>query len=655
MGACWQPRQGRDGVGPPGRRRRRASWFVPLTLALAWPVTHGAAYLPGAEPDPPTGDVAPASPTPAEPLRGSGISWTFGPWRTSGSIALDLRAVRFDNGGHSQQAALLFDVDTASYLWQPWFIQVRLGAGLIASSDGGGAGEGNAGSGIGSAVTGRAEVLVFPASRFPFSLRAEASDTRAAGDGLGNDYRTRRLAVLQSFQPESGNDRYQLQIDVSQLLAESRRDSDTLMVIDANALQVRGPHRFELGLNWSGNERGDDSLRTRIARLTARHGYNPSPLLSVESMASWNELRIRQRSAVADDEFGTEVRQLSSLLTWRPREGDLPFAVSPSTMVVGSARWVESRAIGSADAARLVALAATVGLTTELTPTWRAAGSVSLNQFDTGAGAVRTAGVNASANWAPRGLAWGEWRYLPTLALGVGATRGDDQSEQDFAAAQFSHSLARDLARTAGDLWSLVAAQSVGAGAERSVSGRTHTATLVHSLGLTWQAGTGGARQSFASASISDSHSRSDERASFQLVNLQWNQRTQLGRMSSWSGSVTLQASRSTLTQDDATTGLPSTSGGQWQSFANGTLSAEHRRLFDVPRLRGTLLVSVSSQQLQRRSAGDIDAPVHFVSHSLEGRLDYTIGRLEARLSARVARVDDGNVASLFARVQRRF
>ena len=85
------------------------------------------------------------------------------------------------------------------------------------------------------------------------------------------------------------------------------------------------------------------------------------------------------------------------------------------------------------------------------------------------------------------------------------------------------------------------------------------------------------------------------------------------------------------------------------------TLSAEHRRLFDVPRLRGTLLASVSTQQLQRRSAGDIDAPVQFVSHSIEGRLDYMIGRLEARLSARVARVDDRNVASLFARVQRRF
>ncbi|HET9821917.1 MAG TPA: hypothetical protein VFQ16_08835 [Burkholderiaceae bacterium] len=651
MGARWQPRERRPGAAA----RRHARWALPLALSLAWPAAHGAAYLPGAEADPPTGDLPPQAPMPAEPMQGGDIAWTFGPWRSNGTVALDFRALRLDHGARSRQTALLLDIDSASYLWQPWFIQVRLGAGLIATSDHGSASDANAG-GIGKSLTGRAELLVFPASRFPFSLRAEASDTRAAGDGLGSDYRMRRLSALQSYQPETGNDRYQLQIDASELLAESKRDSDTLVVIDAQALQLRGAHRFELGANWSRNERGDDSVGTRIARLSARHGYNPSPLLSVESMASWNELRLRQHGDAADTEIGTEVRQLSSLLTWRPREGDLPFAVSPATMVVGSARWVETRALGSPDAARLAALAATLGLSTDLSPTWRAAASMSFNQFDAAEGTVRNAGLGASANWASRGQAWGAWRYLPTLALSVGVTRGDARSEQDFATAQFSHSVVRDLGRDAGDVISLVAAQSLGVGVERNAVRRAAAGSLVHSLGLTWQSGAGSARQSFASATVSDSRSQSsDERAGFQLVNLQWNQRTQLGRMSSWSGSLTLQAARSTLTQDDAATGRPSTTGGEWQTFANGTLSVEHRRLFDVPRLRGTLLASVSTQQLQRRSAGDIDAPVRFVSHSLEGRLDYAIGRLEARLSARVARVDDKNVASLFARVQRRF
>ena len=74
-----------------------------------------------------------------------------------------------------------------------------------------------------------------------------------------------------------------------------------------------------------------------------------------------------------------------------------------------------------------------------------------------------------------------------------------------------------------------------------------------------------------------------------------------------------------------------------------------------MPRLRFTTLLSVNSQQLESRQAGDIDAPVERISESLESRFDYSIGRLEARLSARLARVDGRKVAALFARVQRRY
>ncbi|MDH5331220.1 MAG: hypothetical protein OEW27_14855, partial [Aquincola sp.] len=172
MGAARYPGDSRDRArrGASSPRRGSRGWALPLSLALAWPGAQAAAYLPGAEADPPTGDVPVAAPSPTEPLRAGDIAWNFGPWRTSGSIALDLRAVRFDSGDSTRQAALLFDIDTASYLWQPWFMQVRLGAGLIAATDTSHQSGGNPGSGSGNSVTGRAEVLVFPASRFPFSL-----------------------------------------------------------------------------------------------------------------------------------------------------------------------------------------------------------------------------------------------------------------------------------------------------------------------------------------------------------------------------------------------------------------------------------------------------------------------------------------------------
>lgn len=622
-------------------------------MAIVMPAAQAASYLPGVEADPPTGDAPAATATPAEPLRGNGIQWTFGPWRTSGSLALDGRWLRFEDGSTSRQGAVLTDIETASYLWQPWFVQVRFGAGLVASRDSGR----DAGQGLGSSgnsLTGHAQLLVFPASRFPFSLRAEATDSRSDSDTLGTDYRTRRLTVAQSYQPLSGNDNYRVQVDVSHLLTDAQRD--TLVTVDADAMQLRGAHRFELGLNLADNRIDDDRNRTRLASLTVRHGFHPSQLLSVDSLGSWHQLRTRFRDDAQSSDFGSEVRQLSTLLTWRPRDGDLPLPVSPSTLVVGSARWVESRGIGLISGPPLASVNATLGVSTELSPDWRVAASVAANHLDNGAGeAAASVGVNAAANWVPRTQQWGEWRYAPSLALNAGVTRGDEASQREFAAVQVGHSASRDFVRDGDDMVSLSGSQSVSWLTDAGVAVRSNSTTLTHSLGVVWQSLSDASQQRFASASASDSRTQAQERGSFQLVNLQWSQRTQLSRQSSWSGSLTWQASRSRLTQVDLFTGETFDSDGRWQHFASGTLNYEQQRAFGVPRLRFTLLGSVSSQQLQRRSAGDVDAPLEFVSRSVEARLDYAVGRFEARLSARAARVDERSVAAVIARLTRRF
>lgn len=622
-------------------------------MAIAMPAAQAAGYLPGAEADPPTGDAPVATATPAEPLRGNGIQWTFAPWRTSGSLALDGRWLRFEDGSTSRQGAVLTDIETASYLWQPWFVQVRFGAGLVTSRDSGREG-GQGLSSTGNSLTGHAQVLVFPASRFPFSLRAEATDSRANSDTLGTDYRTRRLTLAQSYQPLSGNDHYRVQLDVSHLLTDAQRD--TLVTVDADAMQLRGAHRFELGLNLADNRIDDDRNRTRLASLSARHGYHPSEILAVDSLGSWHQLRTRFRDDALSSDFGSEVRQLSTLLTWRPRDGDLPLPVSPSTLVVGSARWVESRGIGLIGGPPLASVNATLGVSTELTPDWRVAGAVAANHLDNGVGeTAASVSVNAAANWVPRTQQWGAWRYAPSLALNAGVTRGDEASQREFAAVQVGHSASRDFVRDGDDMVSLYGSQSVGWLTDAGVAVRSNSTTLTHSLGVVWQSLSDASQQRFASASASDSRTQAQERGSFQLVNLQWSQRTQLSRRSSWSGSLTWQASRSQLTQVDLFTGETFDSDGRWQHFASGSLNYEQQRAFGVPRLRFTLLGSVSSQQLQRRSAGDVDAPLEYISRSVEARLDYTVGRFEARLSARAARVDERSVAAVIARLTRRF
>jgi hypothetical protein len=92
-----------------------------------------------------------------------------------------------------------------------------------------------------------------------------------------------------------------------------------------------------------------------------------------------------------------------------------------------------------------------------------------------------------------------------------------------------------------------------------------------------------------------------------------------------------------------------------WQRYTNGSLSYEDQRFLEVPRLRYTVTLSVHSQQFERRSLGDIDAPRERITQSLENRLDYLVGKLETRLAARWARVDERYVTALQARVLRRY
>ncbi|HET9976155.1 MAG TPA: hypothetical protein VFQ20_01865 [Burkholderiaceae bacterium] len=638
---------------------------APICLSLVAPAAHAAAYLPGAEPDPPTGDAPAASASATEPLRasgGNGIQWRFAPWRWGGTLALDARWLKLEDSSTTRQGALFVDIDGSTYLWQPWFVQLRLGGGFVVSRDTSDGADAHRRSG-GDAVTARAQLAVFPASRFPFEMRAEVSDSRTNGEAtLGQDRRTHRFALSQSWRPETGSDQVQVHVDASHLFGPEGRD--TLVVVDGSAQLQRGPHRFEFGVNRADNHRGDGSDASLLTTLTARHGYHPRTELDVDSLASWNRARLHAGGLDPDEGLDSEVRQLSTLVTWRPRAGELPIALPSSTLVVGSARWVAQRLSGGGELSAS-AFNATLGASADLGPDWRASLSGSVSQFDLGADRepVRSATLAGSATWAPRAVAWGApgtWRWSPSATLSASLTRASGTTEgagdRHTVGTQLTHSLSRDWLRSAGDAFSVSLSQSGALQTESDAGVQTRTRALAHSIGLVWQDASDGSRQQFASLSASDSRSFGDDAASFQLVNLQWSRRTQLSRMASWSGNVTLQLTRSEA-QDrrpSASSNAPAPAAG-WQRFATGNLSYEQQRFWGVPRLRLTLLAGLSTQQIERRSAGEIDAPLERVSRSLEARLDYQIGRLDARVAARAARVDDRSVASLIARVQRRF
>lgn len=602
-----------------------------------------AGFQPGAPAaDPPTGEAPQASA--AEPLRGNGIQWRLAPWRHSGSLGAEERWLRQEDGRRTRQGLLLGDVTFDSYVWQPWFIQVRLGAGFVGSR-GSGAEAGS--TDRGNALTGRLALSVFPASRFPFELRADAADSRSSGTALGSDYRSQRLSLSQGWRAAKGGDSVQLLVEQSRL--EDRVAVDTLSTFNLSALRQLPDHGIDLGLIHSDNHRSDTDEHTRLTTASGRYAYHPAGDVRVETLASWNELRFSGLASAS----GSDVRQVSTFASWRTQPTRW-FPEGGPPQVALAARWVESRAIGRVEGERTQAMNATLGLSQELTREWRGTLAASFSQVKSPvAEPSTTVGGSATLAWSPAPSRFGLWRYSPNVSGSAGASADADHTRRQTLGAQASHALMRDWPLAAGHSVSLGFTQSGGVIRDSTLPQSARA--LAHGANLAWQRSGLDGSQRFGGLTLSESRTWGSGSGRFQLANLQLSQRSQLSRFSSWQANLSWQATRNDSSELDVFSGLRRDTGSGWLRTTNGTLGYEDSRAFGVPRLRASLLAGVNSQPLERRALGDIDAPRERITASLEARLDHAIGLLDTRLAARAARVEGRTVASIQARAQRRF
>jgi len=132
----------------------------------------------------------------------------------------------------------------------------------------------------------------------------------------------------------------------------------------------------------------------------------------------------------------------------------------------------------------------------------------------------------------------------------------------------------------------------------------------------------------------------------FQMINFQMSGQVQFSQVSYAAANLTVQAVRQN-TPNTPTTGTPGNS--------SGNLSYFQQHAFGVPRLRYSALYSINESQFKSRLQGDVDAPRERINQSFEQRLDYNIGRLGFRLSARIARLEARPEALIFFRMIREF
>jgi hypothetical protein len=594
---------------------------------------------PDITPDPVPGDVG------APPMRG--LEWTLAPIRWGGNVAYEMR--RIGVAGHP---ARLQQVETAnlrgsSFVWQPWFMQVSGGLGIVSGHDRSRP-EGDdvtaSSAAHSNTVTGSGALSVFPSSRFPFQASYDKTDSRASADITRNDFTSTRSSLRQNYRSAPGDLQYTGSWDRSTLDSPSF-GQDTVDVLSAGAIRTAGPQTVDVSGSRARSWRSDTGEGSKIERLVARHGYRPDPLASVDTLASATSSRFSVLANGVPSENRTRFDQASTFATWRPEQG------SP-LYLAGGGRLFKSTVDVNGTSSEADTLSGNLAASYALSRHTTLNGAVTATRVTTDNGTETTNDVvtteTAGANYVPDAIPLGGFLYTWNAGANVGnqnggvSTEDGKRSRQNYGA-QLGHNLMRSSP--------LSETSSVSYGAGQSYTSTYDTVTeasqtLTHNASVSLNAVPGAASTAFASLYGADSRTHGHNENTFQIVNFQANGQLQFTRYSLVSGNLTVQGVRQET---------PATPSAGFNRSSGGMLTYQHLRVFDVPRLRYSAIYATNQIQYSSRLEGDVNAPRERVTRQLENRLDWSVGRIELQLSARMATIDGQRNTLVFLRINRQF
>ena len=551
------------------------------------------------------------------------------PIRIWGNIGYDLRRESFGEMKYlSQSIVTKVNASTSSFIWQPWFAQVSGGLGLSLSSS-------SSSSGFSSnmtdnkvksnVITGNAALNLLPYSRFPFEAHFDRSDNRLATglSAIDSSYQSTRYGLTQRYRTLAGDAQYMASYDrnmwESAVFGTDQQDLLRLEMTKRLAKQT-----LQINGDINNTERQKTNESTMLDTLVVRHSYIPDPTLSVENLGNLSRTNYRLRQGETDLRY----LQLSSSAFWRP-------AGKPLT-VTGSARLfgMNSGSSGGTPSA-LRSASANLGAYYELSKHIRLNGSANVNINDGNGAQTVASNQSAGITYQPEAFDLATFRYNG-FASGTVSNRINPIDSGQHLALQLGHSLNRSMGLGAGTL-GLNLNQTASSDVDSSIP---TILRLTHSGSLAWSHAQG-EKNTFLRLSASDSRAVSGTNDFFQLLNLQASRNEGLSRNASWTGNLTIQAVRQkTGVMPFAVDAAPVVAAPVTTfTTSSADLSYRHQRAFGVPRLR---FVS------ELRIYGDMPLPVFAgprqqESRSWENRLDYSIGRVQLRLSARVSEINRNN------------
>ena len=494
-----------------------------------------------------------------------------------------------------------------SFIWQPWFAQVKggLGLGLTQSSV-------SSSKSSSNTVTGNGALSLLPSSRFPFEAHFDRSNNSQSVDlGTGSSSKTTRYGLSQHYRPRSGGSDYFVSYDhdlwESANQYEAKQDSikaNTAYQFKHQTLGVNGEATRNVRSNTG------DSILTKL--LNANHSYQPNPVFSVETLANLMQTNYNSEGTGTISTY----MQFNSSAFWRPAEK--PFTVNGSLRVyeLGTESTLNNAATSTTRSVN-----ANVG--GNYTPSTHiqlnGSGNVNVTETSGGSQIVNTS-ETIGASYQPDIISLGKYTYSRSVSSGFTNSTDDVGSKQHFTLSP-SHGLTRGM-----DLGSGKLTMSMQQGASADVDSQNpSTLNMTHNGSLGWGVSKG-RKNTMLRLTASDSRTVVGEEYFAQMINMQATLDETFSRFASWNGNLTVQIVRQGAGTTPATT----------NTIASADLGYRHQRAFNVPRLRFTSDLRVT---------GDAYIPVLATpdqqdSVSWDNRLDYSIGQTQLRLNARLAKVN---------------
>lgn len=569
------------------------------------------------------------------------VRLTPGPLRWSGDLSSEIRLQQF--AGQPGQRAFVegANVAVATYLHQPWFAQAAANLGLVWTSVGG------ASTGRSTSLTGGAHLSLFPMSRFPLEANLDVTDSRTSEEAAGAAYRNVLVGLRQSWRL-ADDTLLTARLDRSEIRGESL-GRDVLGVASGSLSGRRGAQGFSADGFWSTNDGGSSGTENRIRRLNGSHTYVPAENLTVDSLATYNDQEVRQKGSLARGTLAGRFAQLTSYATWRPDEDSPLHDPKHALLVTGGVRLTAIGLDVEGASSNALGLNLSGGVSYDLGPNTRFAGSGSVTESSAGAGQGGLfTNFNATVSYDPPPLRWGPTAYSWRLAGGASSGTGGEADRQALTG-QFNHQVTRDFPVLERSVLTLTLGQGLSGNVNtrhEDVAGVSVNAQATFSM-----QGESGS-QTYASLGISDVRAFGNPENAFQLVNLQLTRQAPVDALSSFSANLTVQGARQQGEPGVFTTARLDTG---FNVTTYGSVSYNHRRAFGVPRLRFTATYTANASQLQSRAEGDLKAPPQVIGDTFDARLEYRVGKLEARLLARSTTVDGRRSAGLYFRATRHF